>query len=269
MADGAGLEGQRVLVVGGSSGIGRGVALGVVAAGAQLVVVGRRAENLAEVVTTAGGGTGVVADVRDGERCASLVDEAVDALGGLDVVVYAAGVSPLTALAQTDADVWHDVMATNTIAPALVTRAVLPSLSANGVVMFVSSVTTGYGYDGLGPYAASKAALDSTIRGWRTEHADVRFVRLAVGDTGGTEFARGFDLELAGAMFPRWIKNNVLWEKQMDADDLGLAITEIVTTLVTHPSLTIPDVTITPPGPMAGGGAESLVEELGAAAEAQ
>jgi len=267
MVEGRGLDGQRVLVVGGSSGIGRGVAVGVRAAGAEMAVVGRRAESLAEVVTSAGGGTAIVADVRDGDRCAAMVKEAVDALGGLDVIVYAAGVSPLTELASADAALWHDVMATNTIAPALVTRAALPSLSTNGVVVFVSSVNTGYGYDGLGPYAASKAALDSSVRGWFTEHPDVRFVRLAVGDTIGTDFARGFDLELAGSLFPKWLAHGVLWERQMDADDLGLAITEILTTLVTHPSITIPDLTITPPGPMASGGADALVAELGAIAE--
>ena len=164
--------------------------------------------------------------------------------------------------------VWHDVMATNTIAPALVTRAALPWLSTNGVVVFVSSVNNGYGYDGLGPYAASKAALDSTVRGWFTEHPDVRFVRLAVGDTIGTDFARGFDLELAVSLLPKWIAQGVLWERQMNADDLGHAITEIVTTLVTHPTITIPDLTITPPGPMmSSSGADALVAELGTIAE--
>ena len=78
------LTGKRVLVVGGSAGIGRSTALAAAAAGAAITVVGRSEEKLAEVVATAGRGTGIAADVKDGDRCRELVGEAVDAMGGLD-----------------------------------------------------------------------------------------------------------------------------------------------------------------------------------------
>ena len=57
------LTGKRILVVGGSAGIGRGTALAAASAGANITVVGRSPEKLAEVVATAGTGTGIAADV--------------------------------------------------------------------------------------------------------------------------------------------------------------------------------------------------------------
>ena len=63
------LSGKRILVVGGSAGIGRGAALAAAEAGAGITVVGRSAEKLAEVVTSAGTGTAISADVTDPERC--------------------------------------------------------------------------------------------------------------------------------------------------------------------------------------------------------
>ena len=80
------LSGKRILVVGGSAGIGRGAALAAAEAGAGITVVGRSAEKLAEVVTSAGTGTAISADVTDPERCRELVGEAVDAMGGIDAL---------------------------------------------------------------------------------------------------------------------------------------------------------------------------------------
>ena len=56
----------------------------------------------------------------------SVVASAVSELGGLDAVVYAAGVSPLVAVADADADVWHEILETNVVGAALVVRAGCP-----------------------------------------------------------------------------------------------------------------------------------------------
>ncbi len=263
------LTGARVLVVGGSSGIGRSTAIAAARAGASIVVVGRRAENLAEVVTTAGSGTAIVADVRDAGRCADLVAEAVDAMGGLDAVIYSTGVSPLAPLDSVDAETWHDVIATNTIAPALVAQAALGSLSPDGIVLFVSSITVGSGHFGLAPYGASKAALDRTVKAWRMEHPERRFVCLAVGDTLGTDFARSFDLETAGALFPKWLAAGVLYENQMESDDVGLAVAELVAMLLAHPGIAVPELMMVPPGPMKSGSVDDIIAGISDLQEAQ
>jgi NAD(P)-dependent dehydrogenase (short-subunit alcohol dehydrogenase family) len=244
------LSGRRLLVVGGSAGIGRSTALAAAQAGAAIAVVGRSEEKLAEVVATAGSGTGIAADLRDPDRCASLVPEAVDALGGLDAVVFSAAMSPLAPLDEASAAVWHDVMATNAIAPALIAQAAVDHLADDGVIIFLSSITVGSGHHGLASYAASKAALDRTVRAWRMERPDRRFVCLAVGDTLGTDFARDFDPERAGALFPKWLAANVIYQNHMAAEDLGRAIAEFLAILLAHPALTVPELTIVPPGPM-------------------
>ncbi len=82
------------------------------------------------------------------------------------------------------------------------------------------------------------------------ERPDKRFVCLAVGDTLGTDFARDFDAEKAGELFPKWLAASVIYQNQMDSDDLGRTIAELVAMLLAHPMLTVPEMTIVPPGPM-------------------
>jgi len=262
------LEARRILVVGGSAGIGRGIALAAGRAGAALALVGRRADRLRDVVKTIGSGTAIVADVRDAAACTRLVEDAVFALGSLDALVFATGVSILAPLDQLDPQVWHDILATNTIAPALITKAALPALAPGGVVIFLSSITVGGGHHGLGAYGASKAALDRTVRAWRLERPDKRFVCVAVGDTVGTEFARDFDPRMAAALAPKWISAGVIYQQRMEADDLGSGIAELLAMLLAHPLFTIPELTIVPPGPMLSGTPDVLRDELAGIAAA-
>jgi NAD(P)-dependent dehydrogenase (short-subunit alcohol dehydrogenase family) len=243
------LSGKRMLVVGGSAGIGRSLAITAAAEGAAVAVVGRSEEKLAEVVA-AGGVTAISADIRDPERCAGLVEEAVDALGGLDAVVVSSAVSPLAPLDSVSAETWQDVMTTNTIAPALITQASLDHLEPGGVVTFISSISVGLGHHGLSSYSASKAALDRTVRSWQMERPEYRFVKLAVGSTIGTDFTRDFDAGLAGELYPKWLASAVIHEQYMEVDDLGRTIAELLAMLLAHPGLTMPELTITPPGPM-------------------
>ena len=73
---------------------------------------------------------------------------------------------------------------------------------------------------------------------------------LAVGDTLGTDFARDFDPEKAGALFPKWLAGSVIYQNHMESDDLGRTIAELVAMLLAHPGLTVPEMMIVPPGPM-------------------
>ena len=118
------------------------------------------------------------------------------------------------------------------------------------MVVFISSIVVGLSHQGLASYAASKAALDRTVRSWRMERPEYRFVRLAVGDTIGTEFTRDFDAGLAGELFPKWLASSSIHEQHMEVDDLGRTIAELVAVLLAHPGLTMPELTISPPGGM-------------------
>src|SRR4051812_577005 len=87
------LEGQRVLVVGASAGIGRELARQAIQDGAQVVLAARRLDRLTELAQEAGGGTPVVADITDPQSCASLAEKISSELGTVDLVVCSAGYS--------------------------------------------------------------------------------------------------------------------------------------------------------------------------------
>ena len=65
-------------------------------------------------------------------------------------------------------------------------------------------------------------------------------------------------------MFPKWLAAGVIYGQQMETDDLGRTIAEFLAMLVAHPKLTIPELTIVPPGPMmsADGLGDLLAEAL-------
>jgi len=220
-----------------------------VADGAQVVFAARRADRLDRAVARAGGGRAVVGDVRLPNDCERIVAEAVAAYGGLDVLVYAAGITPLGRLSDVDADHWRSVFETNVFAPALVTRAALAHLAEGAVAVYLSSDSVGRPRQGLVAYSASKAALDESIRGWRTEHPELRFVRVVVGPTVGTDVARGYDPELFGELLRRWTAEGFMTERQMEAAELAKPIVDAIARCLAHPGIAVEDLCVRPPGP--------------------
>lgn len=203
---------QRLLVVGASSGIGRATVAFAAERGWKVAAAARRVHLLDELAEETGA-TPVVADVTDETACRVLVEEAVTGLGGLDALVYAAGVVPLRPLTEADADLWRVTLDTNLIGATQVTAAALPHLEkVNGKVVFLSSDSVGEPFPGLVPYAASKAALEETARGWRAEHPAVSFTVAVVGPT-LTSMADAWDPEDAAAAFARWKAEGYLNEQ--------------------------------------------------------
>ena len=137
------LDGRRVLVVGASAGIGRAFAVHAAAEGARLVAVARRADRLDELVAEMGGGTAVVADISEDDDCRRLADELRRDLGEVDLVLHAAAMAPLKRFADTTADDWRRVLATNVIGVHQVINAVLPVLAPGAIVGVMSSETIG------------------------------------------------------------------------------------------------------------------------------
>jgi NAD(P)-dependent dehydrogenase (short-subunit alcohol dehydrogenase family) len=258
----AGLEGRRLLIVGASAGIGRAVAEQALAAGAHAVVVGRRAERLDEVVAAAGRGHPVVADLGEPADCARIAAEAAAALGTIDGIIVCSGAGGLARLEDTDQDAWRSVFDINVIGPSLVVAAALPHLAPGAFVGFLSSESVGRPRTGLVSYSTSKAALEECVRGWREEHPELRFCTICVGATEGTEFARDFDLELAGRLFPSWISHGHMAGMLMQPADVASAIVDVAANALAHPGIDLQDVSIRPPGPLMTGAVESLVESL-------
>lgn len=240
--------GRRVLVVGGSSGIGRSVALTTAAQGARVAVVGRRADLVREVAAKAGDGVAIVADIAVADDCARVAEEAAAGLDGIDVVLHAAGVSPLMFVKDTSAQVWQRLMATNVIGPVLVTSALLPSLRPGAVVGFISSRSVGRPYLGVGAYSASKAALDQAVLSLRLENPRFRFSRIEVGDTLGTDFGRDFDMAVRNELVPLWMTHGVMSAVQMDCEDLGGMIAASLAQMLARPGIATNELVFHGPG---------------------
>jgi NAD(P)-dependent dehydrogenase (short-subunit alcohol dehydrogenase family) len=207
------------LVVGASSGLGRGVGVALARAGAKVALAGRRKDRLEDAAEEAGADVTVIpCDVQDPADCEAVVATSVDRLGGLDALIYTPGVSHLGPMLDADAEAWQRVLATNVIGATLVTRAAVPHLrESGGRVIFFSSESA---YDtppwpGIGPYVVSKHALNHLIEAWRVEHPEIAFTRLVVGGTPGegkntTEFANAWDPELAGTAVQHWVDRGYL-----------------------------------------------------------
>lgn len=249
---GASLGGRSLLVVGASAGIGRAVALAAVRHGADVVVSARRADRLDEVVAAAGGGHAVVADACDAGDCDRLVAEAVDRVGPLDAVLYAAGRAPLRALVDTGADEWWDVLGTNVVGANQVVRAAVGRMAPRGVLALLSSEAAEQARYGLGAYGASKAALDASVRAWRNEHPELRFCRVVVGQTFPTEFGDGFEPDVLAAAFEHWGRHGLLQAEFMTPDGVAGVIVSTLAGALAHPDVGVHDMVLRSPSAPVG-----------------
>src|SRR5262245_44092937 len=110
----------KTVVLGASSGLGRCIGVGLAQRGDQVALLARRRDRLESAATEAGGGTvAVECDVANEASCKAAIAEAADALGGIDNVVYAPAICPLSRLVDTDADLWRRVFDTNVVGAAL------------------------------------------------------------------------------------------------------------------------------------------------------
>jgi NAD(P)-dependent dehydrogenase (short-subunit alcohol dehydrogenase family) len=205
------LSGRRVLVVGASSGVGRAVGLRAAAAGARVAFAARRMDRLEAAAREAGPqAIALRCDVRDAAECRAAAAAAESAFGGLDALVYATGLSPLSMLESATADEWREVLAANVVGASLVTAAALAALRrSQGRALYISSYSVRMPLPGLGLYRVSKVALDALIECWRMEHPDVDFTRVVVGNTGGTDFAASWAPERLKQALDVWVKRNL------------------------------------------------------------
>jgi len=247
----ASLAERKVLVVGASAGIGRSIAMRAISDGADVLVAARRADRLDQLVAEAGGGTSLVVDVSRGDQAARMTD-AVSALGGLDLVVYSVGSAPLRLIANTVPEDWDAVMRTNVVGFNEVVRAVLPHLSPTSVVAALSSEIVDHPRAALAAYAASKAALEVSIRAWRTEHPGRRFCCIRVGATVPTEFGDAFDGDVLRQVLDRWVMQGLVQEEFMDTDDVAAVLVDTLAVLLAHPGVAIEDLVLRSPSPVVG-----------------
>jgi 2-deoxy-D-gluconate 3-dehydrogenase len=197
------LTGKRALVTGASRGIGRGIAIAYAAAGADVAVLARNADLLAEVsqeVTALGRTCHVaIADITDGESTRAAVAQSVEALGGLDILVNNAGGNSFSIpVAQMRMSGWEKTMRLNVDSIMHITQESLPALGeGGGSIINVSSVAGLRGAPTMAHYGAAKAAVISLTQSLALEVAwmGVRANALVPGwiETDLTDFLRVSD----------------------------------------------------------------------------
>jgi NADP-dependent 3-hydroxy acid dehydrogenase YdfG len=185
------LEGKVALVTGGGSGVGAAVARQFAQAGARVVVVGRRAEQLqatCEAITSGPPARQVVADVVDRAQVAALLEQIVGELGRLDILVNNAGVNtPERRLDQLSAEDWDYLMTVNATGAFNMIQAALPQMRSqrDGLIINISSISGLRASTLAGAaYSASKHALNalSKVVGQEEEQHGIRSTIISPGD---------------------------------------------------------------------------------------
>jgi NAD(P)-dependent dehydrogenase (short-subunit alcohol dehydrogenase family) len=167
------LEGQRALVTGATSGIGRAVALQLAREGAEVLAHGRdagRGADAVQEITAAGGKASfVAADLADADDVRWLAGE----VGDVDILINNAGIALFGPTAEFDVEAFDKMFASNVRAPFLLVGALAPGMAArgHGSIVSLSSMAGGVGLAGGAAYGATKASLEAMTRAWAAEYS--------------------------------------------------------------------------------------------------
>ena len=167
MADLFGLEGRAALVTGASSGLGRRAGIALARAGARVVGVARRGEELEAWRAEAGGQTAAVTgDLSDRGAIAGIAERAARAFGPPEILVNAAGVNTRQAADDVTDEGWDLTLALNLSAPFFLARALVPGMRGAGYGRIVNfgSLQSRRAFPGGIAYGASKGGVEQLTR---------------------------------------------------------------------------------------------------------
>ena len=173
MADHTRLSGKRILVTGGTTGIGRETIKLLTEEGARVLTFGRDAEALRVALDYAKGAQGLTADSGTREGVEEVFRALDDKLGGIDMLVACAalGAQPIHEMAE---DEWRYVIDTNLTGYLSCARAAIKRMEreGGGHLLFVGSISTEIKAEGESVYAATKAGIQAFAETLRKEIAD-------------------------------------------------------------------------------------------------
>jgi 2-deoxy-D-gluconate 3-dehydrogenase len=156
------LSGRVAVVTGGNGGIGLGMARGLAAAGASVVIAARDVEKAEAAMAALGDNSAFIPfDVSEENSCRAMIEEAAERFGRLDILVNNAGTSIRKPPESYTAAEWHAVLDTNLTGAFLCSQAAHPIMKKNGggKIINIGSMFALFGSGYAAPYAASKGAL--------------------------------------------------------------------------------------------------------------
>ena len=170
---------KRILITGSTRGIGRAMAQRFIEAGASVAINGRSASAVNEAIATLGAPERTVpaaGDLASARGCEAVVEQALTAFGGLDLLINNAGIYPIASVEDTDETTWDQTMAINVKSAYFCARASLSALrEAQGMILNHASIAGLMGFANISAYCASKAAVVNLTRAMAMEFApDVR-----------------------------------------------------------------------------------------------
>lgn len=243
------LNGRRVVVVGASSGIGRGVAVRAANGGAEVIVAARRKERLDEVIEEAPTADPVALDLRDPSSCAGFFSAVRERFDGIDLLFVSAGAAPLRRFAATSEDDWRTAIETNVIGVHRAIAGLIDLLAPGSIVVVVSSEAVDEPRSHLGAYGASKAALEHSLGQWRQEHPWLRFAVVSLGATVPTEFGSQFDHDQLVDALNAWAGSGRNRAAFMSTPEVCDVLTETIGALLGAPSVDMPRIVLRSPSP--------------------
>jgi 3-oxoacyl-[acyl-carrier protein] reductase len=164
------LKNARILLTGGSLGIGKETAKLLVEAGAKVIITGRSEGRLQEAASETGA-IPVVADIAKPEDINKLIQAVNDQLGGLDVLINNAGIGEFAPIDEVSLEQFHKVYAVNVFGLAMLTQKAVKLFKrqSSGNIINIASSAGVKGFKNGSVYASSKFALRGMTECWRDE----------------------------------------------------------------------------------------------------
>lgn len=164
------LKQAKILITGGSSGLGKSMAKILTEAGAQVLITGRDAHKVSQVAQQIGC-QGIPFDIAQYDSIPANTSKAIELLGGIDVLINNAGIGEFAPLGKITLEQFERVFAVNVFGLTLLTQEILPNFKRkkSGHIINIASTAALKGFVQGSIYAASKFALRALTQCWQAE----------------------------------------------------------------------------------------------------